>query len=202
MRERYRSAGISWLVHALGVRRNPVRRRVDRLVGVALFGLLVAALTVVPVLALSAGKAEYAAQRREAAVMASSRHVVDAVVLTDPELVGSEPGGGASMRADVGWTGHDGLPRAERAELPTGSHLGSRFPLWVDAAGHVVPAPPAETTIRVSAAGAAVGVLGVGVLGCAALMKAVRSVADAWARRRWEWEWAQVEPQWSRPGRG
>ncbi|WP_406690227.1 hypothetical protein REH65_30605 [Saccharopolyspora sp. ID03-671] len=93
MRERYRSAGISWLVHALGVRRNPVRRRVDRLVGVALFGLLVAALTVVPVLALSAGKAEYAAQRREAAVMASSRRVVDAVVLSDPELVGSEPGG-------------------------------------------------------------------------------------------------------------
>lgn len=202
MKERYWSAGISWLVHALGVRRNPVRRRVDRLVGVALLGLLVAALTVVPVLALSAGNAEYAAQRREAAVIASSQRVVDAVVLTDPEMVGSEPGGGASMRADVGWTGHDGLPRAEHAEIPSGSHLGSRFPLWVDAAGHVAPAPPTETTSLASAAGTAVGVLALGLLGCAALMKTVRSVAAAWAWRRWEWEWAQVEPEWSRPGRG
>lgn len=202
MKERYWSAGISWLVHALGMRRNPLRRPVDRLVAMALLGLLVVALTVVPMLALSSGEAEYAAQRREAAVMASTQHVVDAVVISAPEMVGSEPGGGASVRADVGWTGDDGRPRAERAEVPSSSHVGSRVPVWVDGADRVAATPPTEATSIASATGTAVGVLALGLLGCAGIMKTVRAVADGWARRRWEWEWANVEPDWTEPGRG
>lgn len=202
MKERCRSAGISWLVHALGMRPNPVRRPVDRVVAVAVLGLLVAAVTVVPALALSSGKAEYVAQRREAAAAMSSHHVVDAVVLTAPEAAGSEPGGGASVRADVGWTGHDGRPRAERAEVPSSSRTGSRVPVWVDGADRVAPTPPTEATSSASATGTAVGVLALGLLGCAGIMKTVRAVADGWARRRWEWEWANVEPDWTGPGRG
>ncbi|RRO14101.1 hypothetical protein EIL87_20285 [Saccharopolyspora rhizosphaerae] len=202
MKERYWTAGISWLVHALGMRQNPVRRRVDRLVAVALLGLLVVALTVVPLLALSSGKAEYVAQRREAAVMASSQHVVDAVVLTAPEMVGSSPGGGASVHADVGWTGGDGRSRAERAEVPSSSHVGSRVPVWVDGADRLAPTPPTEVTSIASATGTAVGVLALGLLACAGIMKTVRAVADGWARRRWEWEWVNVEPDWTGPGRG
>ncbi|MEV4729989.1 hypothetical protein [Saccharopolyspora sp. NPDC049426] len=202
MKERYWSAGISWLVHALGMRRNPLRRPVDRLVAVALLGLLVVALTVVPLLALFSGKAEYAAQRREAAVIASAQHVVDAVVLTNPQMVGSEPGGGASVRAEVGWTGQDGHPRAERAEVPSSSHVGSRVPVWVDGADRVAPAPPTEVTSIASATGTAVGVLVLGLLACVGIMKTVRAVADSWARRRWEWEWVNVEPDWTGPGRG
>ena len=202
MQERYWFAGTSWLVHALGMRRNPMRRPVDFAVAVAMLGLLVAALTVVPLFALSSGKAEYAAQRREAAAAMSSLRVVDAVVLSAPELVGSEPGGGASVRADVRWTGHDGRPRAERAEVPSSSHVGSRVPVSVDGADRVAPTPPTEVTSSASATGTAVGVLVLGLLGCAGIMKTVRAVASGWARRRWEWEWANVEPDWTGPGRG
>lgn len=202
MKQRCRSAGISWLVHALGMRPNPVRRPVDRGVAVAFLGLLVAALTVVPALALSSGKAEYLAQRREAAAALSSHHVVDAVVFSTPEMVGSEPGGGVSVRADVGWTGHDGHPRAERAEVPSSSRAGSRVPVWVDAAERVTSPPPTEVASRASATGTVAGVFALGLLGCGGLAKIVRAVADGWARRRWEWEWARVEPEWSRHGPG
>lgn len=202
MQGRYRCAGISWFVHALGMRRNPLRRRADRVVAVTLLGLLVAALTALPVLALSSGDAEFTALRREAAAMASREHLVDAVVLTGPEVAGSGPGEGASTHADVGWTGLDAHPRVERAEVSAGSHVGSRFPMWVDAGDHVAPAPPTEAASRASAAASAVGVLALGLLGCAGLMKAVRALADAWARHRWEREWARVGPGWTRPGRG
>lgn len=202
MRERYRFASVSWLVHVLGMRRNPLRRRVDRVVAVSVLGLLVAAVVVVPLVALSAGRAEYAAQRREASMIANEEHVVDAVVLTEPEVGGVGPGEGANTRADVGWTGTDGRPRAARAEAPSTSHVGTRFPLWVDAGDHVAPVPPTEAASRASSAGTAFGVLVLGLLGCAALMEAARVASDTWARRRWGQEWARVEPDWTRPGRG
>ncbi|RRO16941.1 hypothetical protein EIL87_11700 [Saccharopolyspora rhizosphaerae] len=197
-----RCAGTSWLVHALGLGQNPVRRRVDRLVAVALLLVLVAGVIGAPVLAVSWGQAEYAAQQREAAVLASSQRVVDAVVLTDPDEVGSEAGGDVSSRADVRWTSHSGLPRVERAEVPPGSDVGEHVPLWVDAADHAAPAPPSDTTIRASAVGTSIGVLALGLLACAGLMKAVRVAGDAWAQRRWAREWERVEQEWSDPGRG
>lgn len=202
MNESRRSATIGRLSQVLGMSRNPLRRPVDRVVGGAVLGLLVAALITVPGLAVSSGKAEYLAQRREAAAALSSHHVVDAVVLTTPEMVGSEPGGGASVRADVGWTGHDGHPRAERAEVPSSSRAGHRVPVWVDAVERVTPPPPTEAVSRASATGTAVGVLVLGLLGCVVLMKAARAVADVWVRRCWEREWARVEPDWSAFGRG
>lgn len=202
MRERYWFASVSWLVHALGMRRNPLRRRVDRVLAVSVLGLLVVAVAVVPMVALSTGRAEYAAQRHEAAMIASEEHVVDAVVVTEPVVGGAGPGEGARTHADVGWTGADGRPRAARAAVPATSHVGTRFPLWVDAGDHVAPIPPTEAASRASSAGTAFGVLVLGLLGCAALVKAVRVAADTWARRHWEQEWARVEPDWTRPGRG
>lgn len=202
MKESCRSAGIGWLARVLGLSPNALRRPVDRVVGGVVLGLLVAALTVVPALAVSSGKAEYLAQRREAAAAMSSHRVVDAVVLTTPEMVGSEPGGGASVRADAVWKGHDGHPRVERAEVSSSSGVGDRVPVWVDAADRVTSAPPTEVASSASATGTVVGVLVLGLLGCVVLMMAVRAVADGWVRRRWEREWARIEPDWSRFGPG
>ncbi|MEV4729673.1 hypothetical protein [Saccharopolyspora sp. NPDC049426] len=116
--------------------------------------------------------------------------------------VGVLLGGGASVRADAGWTGHDGHPRAARTEVPSSIHVGSHVPMWVDGADRVAPSPPTEANSIASATGTAVGVLVLGLLGCAGAMKTARAVSDRWARRRWEWEWARVEADWAGPGRG
>ncbi|QIZ38675.1 hypothetical protein FDZ84_34390 [Saccharopolyspora sp. ASAGF58] len=195
------SLGASWLSHALSPRPNPLRRRLDRVQALLVLGLLIAALTVVPMVAITWGRATYEANQHAAAVAAATRHEVDAVVIGEPteQVLAANPDFQVtSHRAEVRWAGADGAPRAETVEVPPGSKVGSKIPLWLDAAERVTTAPPSASQVRASAVGFAFGIIFVGEALCFVLIVCVRAMADVRAERAWHREWEIVGPKWTR----
>ncbi|GAA0528253.1 hypothetical protein GCM10011581_31690 [Saccharopolyspora subtropica] len=196
-------AGARWLVHALGLRPNPLRRRLDRVVAAAVLGMLVVAVSVVPMVALSWGTAAYEADRHAAERAAATRYRVDAVVIEEPTtvvLAVNPEVSSTTHRAPVQWTGTDGAPRAANVEVPPGTTVGSRIPLWIDDADRVTTAPLSEGQVRTSAVALAFGVFLTGEALCAAGIAGVLAAANARADRAWHREWEIVEPKWTRHG--
>ncbi|MBB5159702.1 Rv1733c family protein [Saccharopolyspora phatthalungensis] len=196
-------AGAGWLIHALGLTANPLRRRLDRVAAAAVLGVLIMALTAVPLVAIAWGNAAYQAGQRAAAVAAATRHTVDAVVTGQPTtqvLAVSPDAQVTSHRAEVRWTGADGAPRVETVEVPPGSVVGSKMPLWVDTSERIVAAPPGESQARGSAFGVAFGAILAGEALCVVLIAGVLAIANGCAERAWHREWEIIEPKWTRQG--
>jgi hypothetical protein len=105
-------------------------------------------------------------------------------------------GGRASVRAVV--TDPDGLRRQVSVVVERGTPARTQVPVWLADDGTVAAAPVGGAAIAVEA----VSVGGVVVLG--ALLLAVGGQAllrrrlDRGRARRWDAEWALVEPMWSR----
>ncbi|MER7078479.1 hypothetical protein SAMN02982929_00782 [Saccharopolyspora kobensis] len=194
------STEAGWLGQTLGLKPNPLRRRRDRIEAVVLLALLVVALAVVPLGALTWGKASYEADVRAAAT-AAVRHQVEAVVITEPrmEVVGVNPDFEVNRyRAEARWSGADGTPRVQTIDVGAGGEVGSTIAVWIDDAGHLVEAPRSERQLRAVAVGGAVGVAMTGEAVCVALIACVRAAANARADKAWEREWEIVGPQWTR----
>ncbi|KAA5825487.1 hypothetical protein F1721_33200 [Saccharopolyspora hirsuta] len=192
------SAEARWFGQALGRKPNPLRRCRDRLTAVLILGLVVAAVTAVPLGALAWGRAAY-----ESDVLAeagTARHPVEAVVIAEPrrEVVGVNPDFLVTRyRAEARWTGADGAPRVQMIDVETGAAVGSAIAVWVDDAERLAAAPRSEGQLRASAAGATAGALFTGEALCAALIACVRAAAGARAGRAWGREWEVVGPQWT-----
>lgn len=180
-------ADVRWLAHALG--RNPLRRGLDRVAAFAILVLLGAAVLMVPA-AIAAGNANYAEAAREAAVAASTRRPVEAVVTSAPvvHVIGGAEHESTSYSAEVSWTGTDGRARVDVAAVPAKTVLGSKVRLWVDTADRITVAPPSEAQLQASAGAVAFEIVVAGELLCAGLIWCVRGFADACAERAWNRE--------------
>ncbi len=148
------------------------------------------------VLAVPVGLAVAATVATDAAAEARSqqeqRREVPAVLLQD-----SRPVTGMTAVALASWTAPGGGSRAGEVSAPTGTRAGDTVRIWIDADGRRTGEPLSPTGVRVTAAVAGTVTALLLAASAAALHAAVRVVLDRSRARRWEREWAEVEPVWA-----
>jgi len=184
------------LARRLGLDRNPLRRRTDKIAaGLAAVPMAVF-LAGTPVLSMVAvGWADRATAAEQQATL--SWRQVPAVLSQAAPVPGAWDVSGYSWVL-ARWTAPDG--RARAGEIPVSGALpaGRTVRLWVDAAGSPTGLPPGRRTVlarQTAAAVIAVVVLG-SVLLC--LAAAGRRVLDRRRLADWEAGWAAVGPPWTR----
>ncbi|ONK10424.1 hypothetical protein [Streptomyces sp. MP131-18] len=178
-------------------RRNPLRRTTD--VAEAWVGF--AAVAVMAVGAPAAGVATAVAVGDALLEQGREARQQRAVVLERapvPAVTGAAVAAGR-MRAVVRWTEPDGTVRVDQARVADGTEQGTWVTVWVDGRGRPTgsPAAPAEAWFGATTAGSAAAVC-VGLAAAGARI-AVRAHLDARRFARWDREWAEIAPRWSRP---
>jgi hypothetical protein len=186
----------SRLARRLGVDRNPLRRRTDKiaawlaalLVVVFIIGAPAASMAAIGWVGRSAATWQHAAR--------SWRQVLAVVTRAAP----ASPSWGLSGYTWVParWTAPDGQARAGLIPVSAGVTAGQTVRVWVDAVGTPTGPPLTTGTVvadQVRAAAVAVVMLAV-VLLC--LMGAGQHVLDRRRLAGWEAAWAAVGPQWTR----
>lgn len=170
--------------------RNPLRRAWDRAEVALLGGLLAAFLIGVPLAALSAGLAQYHAERARQA----SWHRVPAVVLPP-----ASDSGYARLRGAVlaTWTAPGGARRTSWIVAPAHTRTDGTVTVWIDGSGRPThaPAQPAQMVSEaIVVAVIAAAIAGLPLLGAAALarwMLAKRRLAA------WDAAWRATGPRWT-----
>ncbi|QIZ36260.1 hypothetical protein [Saccharopolyspora sp. ASAGF58] len=188
-------AHAAWLVNALGVNRNPLRRPIDRLAAGITVLLLMIALIAIPASGLF-GASLHADLTQRAAESAATTQPVTATLTTRPTL--SVPVSEAysqdalSSTAVVEW--RTGLqPHSTTLQVPADSSPGDTLTVWIDQAGNRVPPPASAGSITISAIFAAILVLLVIELACIALIAGTQNFARRMSMRAWEREWAFLQ---------
>ncbi|MGI8310514.1 Rv1733c family protein [Saccharopolyspora hattusasensis] len=188
-------AHAAWLVNALGVNRNPLRRPIDRLAAGFTVLLLMIALIAIPASGLF-GASLHADLTQRAAESAATTQPVTATLTTRPTL--SVPVSEAysqdalSSTAVVEW--RTGLqPHSTTLQVPADSSPGDTLTVWIDQAGNRVPPPASAGSITISAIFAAILVLLVIELACIALIAGTQNFARRMSMRAWEREWAFLQ---------
>jgi hypothetical protein len=100
--------------------------------------------------------------------------------------------------APATWTSPDGEDRSGTIEVAPGTPAGASVEIWTDAAGRLSQAPPADDVLV--RRGAVTGLATFAAVAFAAFLAhaMVRRHLDRARHRRWDEEWAIVEPVWSR----
>jgi hypothetical protein len=184
------------LKRRLGLNRNPLRRRTDKIAVYLAVVLAAAFLIAAPLLSMTAvswvGRAATAEQRA-----ARSWHLVPAVAQrAAPAPAASQLN--AHTWVPARWTAPDGQARAGQIPVTLAVAAGQTVRLWVNAAGTPTGPPPnRDAMVPDEAAAAAVAVV---VLASVLLCLARTGLWVLYRRRlaAWEAAWATVGPQWTR----
>jgi hypothetical protein len=147
-------------------------------------------------LAVGIGQLGHNATLARANAEAAARTPARATLLEDVD--GTLPGDGSRPRTALArWTAPDGHETRGRVIITTRRAIGDTVPVWVDRAGHLVPAPMTASSATVVGWTWGVAV----VVGGWATLALLWTVVRAWTARRngaaWAREWALVEPSWS-----
>ncbi|MEU9336015.1 hypothetical protein AB0D49_23025 [Streptomyces sp. NPDC048290] len=166
-------------------RRNPLRRRTDRIEARITLALL---LLVPPLGCAALVAAGDTAQRHYRAVAereARTRHQVTAVVI------------GAAPPAEVRLTAPDGRTRTVLTAVPPGRTAGDTVRVWVSSDGTPTGPPMPAGEIRSRAVGwAMLAFLTVALLGYA--VHAIAVLALRWRNlAAWDARWAETAPRWT-----
>jgi hypothetical protein len=180
---------------------GPLKRRSDRL---QVIGRVVVAVSLLlaPPLAVAAVTATTVQLHAVAETEAADRSRVSAVLLVDAPALVSTSGAYSSatvVRVHVRavWPAPDGTSREGDVLAAPLTPAGTAVPVWVDRAGRVVRAPLDPSGIGTSANLTGVLVLLGLPLTCWALYAFLCFVLDERRDRRWERNWAAVEPEWT-----
>ncbi|WP_159849629.1 Rv1733c family protein [Nocardia sp. CY41] len=175
----------------VGLDRNPLRRKEDRVqTGVAVLLALVF-LIVVPVLAVTVGGRVYRVET--AAVQAETARLrqVDATVVE----TGKAPLYAPVVPARVSWKDADGVAHTGDYQSTTVVEPGSTVPIWLNERGAIVeppsPSRPASKAVMLTAG----AMLGVSVVFAGSYLL-VRRGLDRRRLRRWESEWIAADLTW------
>jgi hypothetical protein len=180
----------------LGLDRNPLRRRTDKiatclavvLVAVFLIGALVVSMAAVSWVGRGAAAGLQAAR---------SWRLVPAVVQKGAPAPAAWQLNGYT-RVPARWTAPDGQAWAGPIPVRAAVAAGQTVPLWVNAAGTPTGPPPSRGAVALDQAGAAAaGVVALGVV-LLCLACAGRRVIHRRRLAAWETAWAAVGPQWTR----
>ena len=186
------------LARRIGLDRNPLRRRIDRVQAVLTLLLIAAFLTAAPVLTAVAGHwARTLGMGQEQAERAWRE--VTATVVGGPAT--GRPGAFSAwgpVRARARWTAPDGRGRSGLVQVTAGTRVGSRFLVWVNASG--VPTGPPMRPVEPGQQAALAELVTLCVLAVAACLIADtgRILFDRHRLAAWEKEWRAIGPLWTR----
>jgi hypothetical protein len=177
---------------------GPLKRTSDRLQHLSRILLVCVLLTGVAV-ALAVGTATYTQGRAEASAQVAARHQVTAHLVEDARPPEADAGSVAARgSASVRWSDVTGTEHHAVVSVPTTAKAGAMVLLWIDREGN-------RTTTPLTSGDAASTAIGYGLLTymtislvAVACYRAFRGSLDRGRARRWEAEWAVVEPVWSR----
>jgi hypothetical protein len=194
----WRTGGLARLRRRLGLDRNPLRRRADRVETSIMAGLIAAFLLGAPYAAVTAEHWSQTAGLRAMRAQAGWRQVPAVLLANAPRYAGFiyQPPSTDWVRAS--WTAPAGHVHVAVVPAPGGSRAGAAVPIWVDAAGYATSAPltRAQVTGRsVTAAVVTPIMLAVAVLGLAAI---TRLLFQRFRLAGWAAAWRSIEPQWHR----
>ena len=204
-----RLGGIGWLARTgrparlarqMGLGRNPLRRRTDRIEALISAALLAIFLVGAPLFGTSLGGWVRQGGLNEQRAQ-QSWHRTPAVLLATapaPPSYAFRMSWRNAVQVPARWSGPAGQPRSGKVPAPPGSKAGQLVQVWVDGSGRVTGPPlvGAELTQRVLGA----EVLAPLALGVVLLMVAfvVRWLLNRRRLRDWEVGWASIGPRWSR----
>jgi hypothetical protein len=159
---------------------------------------LIAAAMVLLVVAWVTGLAVQGQESERVLVESAGRTEVRAVLLEDAQAVRGERGEYVPVQVAAGWTDRGGVRRTGAVVVSSSASAGEQLDVWVDSSGAIVPAPARPENAVVAGVLAAVGILLAGGTALAVGWYTVRNLVAACNVRRWEREWASVEPLWRR----
>ncbi|MEW9529695.1 hypothetical protein [Microbispora sp. NPDC049125] len=184
----------------LGLDRNPLRRRCDRVEAlvrlVAVLGFMAAV-----VFGMALSVRAYDDGVRTEAQQQRSRHQVTATLVEDVTTPRLSAAGAAVGHAQARWTAPDGVQRTGVVDAAPSKHAGDVIRVWTDEHGTLTPRPQDRETTVVAALTVGTGVPMAASAGLAVLVLLVRTVNQRRARRAWEAQWSVVEPMWRINGR-
>jgi hypothetical protein len=180
---------------------GPLKRRSDRIQVIGRF-VVVVSLLLAPPLAVAAATATTSHLQAVAVAEAADRSRVRAVLLEDAPAIPHTSGDYSSytdthVRARAVWTLPDGTTREGKVLAAPLTPAGTAVQAWVDRAGNLTRAPLDRAGTPASAyLWGALLLVGLPVA-CWALYAALCLLLDAHRERRWEQDWATVEPNWN-----
>ena len=203
-----RLRGIGWLARTgrparlarlMGLGRNPLRRRTDRIEALISAALLAVFLVGAPLLGTSLGRWVHQGGLSEQRAQQSWHQTPARLLATAPAAPRQAFRlSWQNVRVPARWSGPGGQPRSGEVPAPAGSRAGQLVQVWVDGSGRVTGPPllGAELTRRVAGA----EVLAPLALGVVLLLVAfgVRCLLNRRRLREWEADWAFIGPRWSR----
>jgi hypothetical protein len=194
--ERPTTATALWRRLALGA--GPLKRGSDRLQFLARLLLGCTLLTALPV-ALTVATATHSDALAEATAQAAERREVDATLTEDaPRLSDSYDAAHLMSLASVVWTAPSGRNREGRVPVPQDATAGSVVRIWIDRDGEHTTRPLSRDDVAEHSVAAALRTyLCISVIVCG-LYLAFRKGLDSSRMRRWDADWALVEPVWTR----
>ncbi|MFC4530754.1 hypothetical protein [Sphaerisporangium dianthi] len=182
--------------------RNPLRRRSDRIEGVAVLVTLLALLISLWPAAIAAHvvyQRGLTAEREEPVL----RKHVTAVLLENAASTSTVSSQGAvlGIKAKVRWYTPDGRPHTEVMAVPAQAKAGTALEMWVDSAGRPAAAPRTHPQTLADSVVAGFGVMA-GAAGILFLNLAlVRWLLDRRRYAEWDDDWAALHRRWRRPRR-
>jgi hypothetical protein len=180
---------------------GPLKRRSDRIQAIGRF-VVVLSFLVAPPLAVASATAMTAHLQSVADAEAAERTSTQAILLEDagPAQHDLSGEGGAFLplvQVRATWSAPDGTSREGIVLVPPRTHLGTEVPVWVDREGNLTRPPRDRADIQGTALEAgALPLIGVPLVAWL-LYGALAFLLDARRERRWEQEWAAVEPDWN-----
>lgn len=180
----------------LGLDRNPMRRRTDRIQAVIQTILLLGFLAGAPAVAAYTGHRIYVSGMRTGRVQAAAWHRVPAVVVkVGPKAGWSRSASPVSLL--VRWLGPDRSWRTGEIEDAKAAVTGATVIVWVDGKGQLTHPPLARTGAIGQVVRAVLAVTaGLGLL-LIAVGWAVSFLLDRYRLAGWEADWSATEPRWT-----
>lgn len=188
-------AHVAWLVHALGLSSNPLRRRVDRIAAAVTVLLLLGGLAAIPAAVVTGAALHGDLSAKASRAAATSRQVVGTLLTPSrANVLVSQDYGRAQLdsSATVRWPTEAG-GRSATVPVPENSDAGDRIRLWTDAEGHRVSAPASSGDVVFSAVFGGVLVLFIVQLVCVALIVVTQHLARLQGQRGWERQWSFLQ---------
>ncbi|MFI6169553.1 hypothetical protein ACIBCN_22415 [Nocardia sp. NPDC051052] len=175
----------------VGLDRNPMRRREDRVQTMVAAALALVFLIIVPVLVLVVGVRVYHTETAVVQAKTAQLHQVDATVTE----TGKAPLYAPIMPTKVQWKDADGVAHLADYQSTTVVQPGQSVTIWLNGADKIVE-PPSQTQALSKAvlltSGALLGVL----IMVGACYFALRRSLDRKRLRMWEMEWATADLRW------
>lgn len=178
-------------------RTRPARRMTDRIEDVAAWVLIAAGLLVVLFSYLIAVQVHDQVQER-GRVESTERVPAVARLVSDSTVIDASNASSGTVMVGATWQDRSGAPRAGLVPAPRGLPAGSTVAIWIDASGANVPAPITGKDALLSGFVAGGVAVAVGIALLSGLWVLVRRAAMAANCARWDAEWRDVAPLWSR----